>query len=102
MICLAVCLVSLFVGGLITWLAARCYYMKSSEDLRNESKELRRLSEIVLLGMENAGFIELNKDLSLGEMKITGLSVTVRPLVLGAKAGLEVSADITHEDKKKD
>jgi hypothetical protein len=68
------CLVSLVVGGLITWLAARCYYLKSSKDLRNESQELRRLNRIMLLGMENAGFIELSKDAS---GKIIGLNVKI-------------------------
>ena len=66
------CLVGVVAGGFITWWTSRSYYLKSSKDLLNESQELRRLNQIMLLGMENAGFIDLSKDAS---GKITGLNV---------------------------
>ena len=49
-------------GGLITWLAAWWYYRKASRDLLSEASELRRLNRLMLLGMENAGWVELTKD----------------------------------------
>jgi len=41
--------VSLFIGGLITIAVSRHYYVKASEDLRREAKELNRQNEYLRL-----------------------------------------------------
>jgi hypothetical protein len=50
------------VGGIVTWAVARYYYKKASEELQKEAHELRRLNELMLLGMEHAGWIELSRN----------------------------------------
>jgi hypothetical protein len=55
-------LLAVFVGGIITWLVARYYYICASQDLKNEASELKRLNDLMLNSMEHAGWIELNRD----------------------------------------
>jgi len=55
-------LIGVLVGGVITWLLAWYYYRRASEELKEESAELRRLNNLMLRGMENAGWVKLNKD----------------------------------------
>ena len=40
-------IIALLVGGLITWLVTWLYYQRASEDLRAESTELRKETELV-------------------------------------------------------
>jgi hypothetical protein len=53
---------SILVGALVTFIAARFYYQKASKDLFNEAMELRRLNGLILRAMEEAGLCELNTD----------------------------------------
>ena len=55
-------LIGLLVGGLITWLVARIYYVRASKDLTREAAELQRLNNLLLRGMEHAELVELNRD----------------------------------------
>lgn len=69
-------MVGVLVGGIVTWAVAKCYYKKASEELQKEAHELRRLNELMLLGMEHAGWIELNRDNSgkiLGFRQVIGV-----------------------------
>ena len=92
-------LIGLAVGGLITWLAAKCYYMKSSKDLHCESRELRRLNQIMLLGMEKAGFIELTKDRS---GKIIGFNQKISVSSIPSEEQFGKASIIQEPAKKKD
>ena len=40
-------IIALLVGGLITWLVTWLYYQRASQDLRAESTELRKETELV-------------------------------------------------------
>lgn len=55
-------LLSLLLGSAIsiaaTWLFAWFYYRRAGEELRRESAELRRLSEILIRGLHGAGVLE--------------------------------------------
>jgi hypothetical protein len=68
--------IGVFVGAVITWLAAWWYYRKASEDLLKESIELRRLNKLMLLGMEHAGWVKLTKD---NDGNILGFEQVVEP-----------------------
>jgi len=57
-------IVSVFIGAIVTWFVARVYYKKAGDALRQEATELRRLTKLVLHGLEDAGLIELNRDAS--------------------------------------
>lgn len=54
--------VFLALGGLIGWLISHRYYLKSGKELVTEAAELRRLSTLVLRGMEEANLVEWTKD----------------------------------------
>jgi Tfp pilus assembly protein PilW len=55
-------LLSILVGGVITWLVSRSYYLRASEDLTKESNNLRQITELMLRGMEAAGWVKYNRD----------------------------------------
>lgn len=53
---------SVAVGALVTWLFAKHYYERASAQLSEEAVRLRRLNEIMLRGMEENGWIQLNRN----------------------------------------
>jgi type II secretory pathway component PulJ len=55
-------LLSMLVGGAITWLVSRSYYLRASEDLTKEANNLRHLTELMLRGMEAAGWVKYNRN----------------------------------------
>lgn len=62
------------VGGIVTWIVARCYYVKASKELREEAAELARLSNLALTGLEEGKIIQLKR----GEGgKIIGINITL-------------------------
>ncbi len=67
-------LISVVLGGIITWLVSWCYYKRAGQELKDEAAELRRLNTLMLQGMQHAGWIKLNRGPS-GE--ITGFEKTL-------------------------
>jgi hypothetical protein len=65
-------LVGVVIGGVITWLVSRHYYKKAGDELKREATELRRLTNLVLHGLEDAGSVKLNRDTS---GKVIGLII---------------------------
>jgi hypothetical protein len=55
-------LVSIAVGGSITFLVTRRYYVRASEDLRQETDNLRRLTIMLLHLMDQADLIPIKWD----------------------------------------
>ncbi len=45
--------VSVLLGGLITWLVSWLYYRTSARELQAEAAELRRLTTLMLRGIEH-------------------------------------------------
>lgn len=66
---LIISILSVIVGGLITWLCSRRYYIKAGQELKTETAVLRRLNEIMLHAMEDSGMVKLNRD---GSFNIIG------------------------------
>ena len=62
MSCVINSLISMLIGAFVTWYVARKYYFRSSGHLKSEAEELRRLSNLMLRGMEYAGWVDLNRD----------------------------------------
>jgi hypothetical protein len=91
-------LIGIVVGGVITFLVARYYYKKASEELSKEANELRRLNNLMLHGMEYAGWIELQRD---KEGNITGFRQTIP--VSGFKSDVNIGTPklIKHEPARK-
>ena len=53
---------SLIAGGLITFFCSKYYYEKAGKELNKEASELRRLTNLILLGLESAGLMTLTRD----------------------------------------
>ena len=69
-------LVSLLVGGAITWAVSRSYYQKASADLVREAARLREQTNLMLWALweySGTGSVKYNTDPETGEPK--GLSV---------------------------
>ncbi len=59
---LASTLVGVLAGGVITWICARVYYERSSQELKQEARRLRSHLKILLFGLHDAGVIDLSWD----------------------------------------
>jgi hypothetical protein len=89
----AVTLLSVVLGGLITLLVSRRYYKRAAKELKQESAELRRLTTLVLSAMEHSGLVSLARD-EAG--RITGFVFNVSPggvSVTGAIGNLTASGE---------
>jgi uncharacterized membrane protein SpoIIM required for sporulation len=54
--------VSVFIGGFITWIVSYIYYLKASKDLRKEASQLRSASKMILDSLERMRIIEYTHD----------------------------------------
>jgi hypothetical protein len=61
-------IISMAVGAIITWIVAKYYYEKASNDLKEEAQKLRTLNTLILRALESAGIASFNKDQG-GEIK---------------------------------
>ena len=61
-------LFSMFIGGFVTWLVARHYYIQALKGLKKEAEELRNLNNLMLRAMKEAGLAEFTHD-SQGKFK---------------------------------
>lgn len=52
--------VSVLVGAAVTWFAAWWYYRRAGEELREEARDLQRLTTLVLHALHNAGIADVN------------------------------------------
>jgi hypothetical protein len=57
-----IALLSILIGGVITWLVSRFYYVRASKDLAKEAEKLRALTELMLRGMESTDRVKYNHD----------------------------------------
>lgn len=87
---------SVLIGGLITWWVAKRYYKKASMDLEKEAKELRHLINYMLLGMEEMGWVKLNRD---AQGNIKGYVYTIKPQsgVIDMKGSVTPSVKTSHD-----
>ena len=52
----------ILLGGLITWIAFRYYYLRGSKELAAEAARVRKLTTMVLRALEEKGLARLNRD----------------------------------------
>lgn len=55
-------LFGIILGGIITWGVSKRYYEKASKDLKSETEGLRKLTLLILDGMEIGGLVEIARD----------------------------------------
>ena len=72
--------IGIFTGAVVTWLVTWIYYRKAGNELRQEATELRRLTKLVLHGLEDAGLVKLNRDAS---GRIIGLIIEMSATLTG-------------------
>jgi hypothetical protein len=80
--------IPVLIGGAITWLISWLYYKKAGDKLKQEAVELRRLTNLILRSLGNAGIVELAKA-GYGEptgIRIKGTSQLVGQARMSAKA----------------
>ena len=70
-------IIGVIIGGLITWAVSKWFYIKASEELKAVAVELRRLAELTLRSLEDAGLATLNKD-DKGNIKGLVISIPFR------------------------
>ena len=57
-------LAATLISIVATWFFAWLYYRRAGNELQRETEELRRLTNLILRAMENAGFVKINRDAS--------------------------------------
>jgi hypothetical protein len=57
-----VSVIGTIIGGLITWHVSKRYYERASQDLKNETEGLKKLTTMILEGMEIAGLVHIARD----------------------------------------
>jgi len=80
-------IVSIVLGGAITFGVSSCFFQKASVGLRQKVEPLTKQTDLVLRGLEEAGIIELNRD---EEGKYIGIvmHVTSGPVEINVGGGL--------------
>ena len=94
-------------GGGITWWAARFYYKKAADDLReagnnlrDEAKEVRRLTNMVLRGLESADLVKINRDESNNPIGVAFPfpADAGHFECSGSEASLKIGSDLQNQD----
>jgi hypothetical protein len=81
----------LISGAISGLLVGSLFHYFASKQLREEAAKLRKLTTIVIRGMEEADWIEVNRD---AQGNITGI-VFERKSAMGAKTELQATPTIT-------
>lgn len=55
-------LLSIALGGIITFFVSRHYYVKATKDLRDEAEGLKSLTVLIIRAMEKSGLAEFSYD----------------------------------------
>ena len=89
--------ISVIVGGIITYVVSRCYYIRAAQELKNETERLRNLLRIALQAMEDAHMVELRRD-EAG--RIIGM-IQRANMVEGAEAGDKMESTSLNKTEKR-
>jgi hypothetical protein len=87
-------ILSILIGGTITFLASWIFYVRAARDLRQETARLQRHTTLILRGLEEAGLVEYNRD-EQGE--ITGIVIKLSGVV-GGVGGMSGTLTVGDED----
>jgi hypothetical protein len=82
------------IGGLITVLVSLVFYVPSARGLRRESERLRRRTDLIMRGLEDAGLVEYRRDEN-GEVE--GVVVKGSALMSGS-GSLGAAPTVEHAD----
>jgi len=86
--------VGVLAGAIITWFFAWYYYKRAGEELNETSREIVRLTTLVLRGLEEGRLVRLTRDSS---GRIAGLVLSLGGTIRGtssASASLDVGPPV--------
>ncbi len=55
-------LIGCLIGALITWLVSYAYYKRAGNDLKREAENLHNQTQLILIALEQGGFVELHRE----------------------------------------
>ena len=90
-------IISVLIGGAITWFFAWWYYRNASKELLIESAKLKKLNELMLAGMEYNGWLKLNRN---KDGEITGFIQVLKANSISSAS--EVTSPTVREIKNND
>jgi hypothetical protein len=69
------------IGGIITYLVSRHYYVRPASSLRREAEELKQQTQLIMRGLQEGLDIELNQD---EQGNIIGVGIKLRAHIDGS------------------
>ena len=88
-------LISIAVGGLITFLVTRWYYARASGDLEREAGELKDYTVMLINYLDDAGVIEVERDAKGNPIRVR---VIKREIADSVDVGDNVEVKLTPEE----
>ncbi len=88
-------LISIVVGGSITFLVTRWYYARASGDLEREANELKDYTVMLVNYLDDAGVIEVERDAQGNPIRVR---VIKREVADSIDVGNNAEVRLTHEE----
>ena len=88
-------LISIAVGGSITFLVTRWYYARAFGDLEREANELKDYTVVLVNYLDDAGVIEVERDAQGNPIRVR---VVKREIADSIDVGDNVEVRLTHEE----
>ena len=88
-------LISIAVGGLITFLVTRWYYARASGDLEREAGELKDYTVMLINYLDDAGVIEVERDAQGNPIRVR---VIKREIADSVDVGDNVQVGLTRDE----
>lgn len=88
-------LISIAVGGSITFLVTRWHYARASGDLEREANELKDYTVVLVNYLDDTGVIEVERDAQGNPIRVR---VVKREVAASIDVGDNVEVRLTHEE----
>ena len=91
-------LISVAVGGFITFLVTRWYYARASGDLEREANELKDYTVMLVNYLDDAGVIEVERDAQGNPIRVRVIKREVADSIdVGNNAEVRLTHDEVHQ-----
>ncbi len=91
-------LISIVVGGSITFLVTRWYYARASGDLEREANELKDYTVMLVNYLDDAGVIEVERDAQGNPIRVRVIKREVADSIdVGNNAEVRLTHDEVHQ-----
>lgn len=89
-------IIGVMIGGFITYIVARSYYVKASKELSDAASELENLITVIGRGLENAGIFKFNRNEQGKIVGLKGVMISAQNIVIGS--GVEGSLSLNSDE----